>query len=412
MFNYIRAYVKKDNHWSQEDVSTRMLNDLLSAYQNVRLVVTYDTENAERGIDLKKNRYAMSTADKTNDVLTWLTVVDIDHLVFDNTKVSFNEVRSVKHWNLFDLPVKVEGANAKFGEGQPIPVGMKTDLKITSTAEQSSEISTRNIAKNMLIAINGRICKIDYVNDDGYIIDAYNKTYDGGNILSAIDFTDVGGLTQVNINEDMVDVMIRTPLDIDLKRTRCTVDIPPEIDGNVTPILVMDGHLHALDGNYKRLGLDKMLININLELAVKRASRFKQYNHTFVDSANVRESGIDGSSFDPKAYLHQTDSFIAFVHTNELCIFKEPLQQTQTYGGYEHYRAPKGIIVSEEFEYMPHIYQEVSAEHLAINVDYNLMNTNFFRRDDFDFQSRFANNKHTMRKRTYKKAYAFEMYVF
>lgn len=410
MFNYVRAYVKNNNHWTEEDISTRTLVDLQSSYQNVRIIATYDVETSERGIDFKNNRYVLSRSDKTQDVTTWLAGLDPDMVSHDNTKVTFNEVQSVKHWNLYDLPVKITGANAKFGLGVPIPKGMTRDLELSSDVDDALEFSTVNISKNMLIAINGRICKMSSIDGRAFALDAYNKMDEGSNVMSAIDFTDVGGLQQVDITEDMVSEIIPTTLDNDMQRVRVTVDLP-DISFDTTAILVMDGHLHVLDGSYKRLN-DKMVINVNIPLALKRASRFKNFNHDFVASANVREKGIDGSTFDVKKYMHQTDTFIAFVNTNDLCIFKEPIQQTQTYGGYEHYRAPKGIVVSEEFEYMPHIFQEASAEHLAIVVADNIINRDIFKTSKFDPARPFANNKHTLIERKYKKAYIFEMYTF
>lgn len=411
MLNYIRAYVKKDNHWREEDISNRTILELKSNYQNVLVVATYNTETTERGIDFNNNRYALSTAVGTDTLNDWIQSVNVETLIFDFNRVSFNSVKCIRHRNLDDMPVKVEGANSLLGEDVPIPIGMKKDLMITSSSAEYTEFSTENISRNMLLAINGRICKTDYVDGRTFVLDAFNKVWDGGNVISAIDFTDVGGLEQSNITSDMVKVVPQSPTDISMNRQRCVVDIPEVIGVDVTPIIVLDGYLHILDGTYKRLSKDKMLINVNIELALKRASKFKQIEHLFVDYANVRHKGIDGSSFDVLKYLDETDSFMVFVKSSDLCIYREPLQQTNTYGGYEHYRAPKGIIISEEYEYMPHIYQEASEEHVAISVMDNRESTNIFKKQLFDITSGFSDNKHTNIKPKYKKAYALEIYV-
>lgn len=411
MYNYARAYVKKDNHWDTEDVSNVTLQSLLSTYQNVRIIATFDTETAERGIDFKNNRTALSIADKSETVTDWLASLSEDTVVIDNTKVTFSEVQSVKHWNLYDLPVKVSGANAKFGEGQPIPNGMKTDLKIVSEVPEPQELSTKNIANNMLIALNGRVCKMSLIDGNAYAIDAYNKTVDGSNILSAIDFTDVGGLKQVDILEEMVTPIAQNADDVAMNRQRVVIDIGEAVPGS-TPILILDGYLHILDGSYKRLGGTKLRVDINLTVAKQRASKHKQFNHDYIDSANLDYEGVDGSTFDVVKFMHQTDTFFAFVLTEDLCIFRERLTDTGTWGGYEHYRAPKGIIVSENFEYMPHTFEEVSAEHLSISVGDNEKNWAFWNTVNFNHNSKFGANAHTWPKTEFKKAYAFEMYTF
>lgn len=412
MYTYIKAYVKLDNHWREKDVSAETLLFVTNSYQNTRLVCTIVGETAERCIDFRGNRYALSMADNTQTITAWLSALDPATVSHDNTAVSFNQIQCVKHFDLFDLPVTVSKGNINYGVDVPIPVGMDKDLQIVSKANDKTELSTANLAKNCLFALNGRICITSFDTGRAFIVDARDKVAaTGGNVLSVIDFTDVGGLTQVNITADMVDAYVRNDKDISMKRQRVLINLPKAYLGT-TPILVLDGHLHILDGSYRRKDGNKLFIDINLEHLMKRASQYKQTNHTYVNSANVREKGVDGKTFDVKKFLDQTDSFIAFVHTEELCLFKEPLQQTGLYGGYEHYRAPKGIVVSERMEYMPHRYEEVSAEHLSITVGDNVRRPFFFDGTGFDFQSKFADNTFTTARREYKKAYALEMYTF
>lgn len=412
MYNYKRAYVKENFHWKELNVSSLTLVVILNKYQNVRIIATHGTETMERGIDLKNNRYVLSKSDKSQTVTAWLTTLVEAEVVHDNVKVTFNSVRCVKHWNLFDLPVKVTGANARFGEGVPIPVGMTTDLMITSNVEnEANELSTKNIAKNMLIAINGRVCKMDLVDGRAFAIDAYNKVSSNANVLSAIDFTDVGGLTQVNITEDMVTVIPQSPEEISMKRQRVTIELSEEVSGT-TPILILDGYLHILDGSIKRVSGKLLEVTVRLDVALIRAGRHKAYVHDFVDNASLGGGGIDGNTFDVSKFLHQTDTFIAFVHNEDLCLFKEQLQQTKTLGGYEHYRAPKGIIVTDQMEYVPHIYEEVSATHLSISIGENIYDSSFVRDFNFNPASKFGDNRMNTKVRKYKKAYALEIYTF
>jgi hypothetical protein len=416
MYTINTCFVKKDFEWDVAAIEFERIELLLADYQRIRVVVDYNYQgvSTQKMIDLTDNKGLISPTDRKRSLTEWITSLKNDSLVGVTDPIYPASAKSVMMRDSFFYQLKIDVGNHKFGPGNTLPYGEDKDLIITSNPKVKTfdKRHVVHLKDNALFCVNGQICRHYWNYDQIYLIDGHRKingTRD--NVISVIDFTDIGGFDIVDLKDSNVKVAPQSTTDKKLQRTRAIVTLPKVVSG-YTPILVLDGQMHILDGSYKIVADNQILINIDHMAAIKKALRYPFNRLDWLDPANVLLTGIRADHFYTQEFLTQTDSFIVMVKTSELSLKRESMSPTGLHGCYTHYRMPKGIMFFEDYTLAPYM----TDGHTQYTVSLQTIDN---RRMNWALWSQTNNSKvlptttHTERgKAPLMDAFVIELYVF
>ncbi|AXH71042.1 virion structural protein [Vibrio phage BONAISHI] len=355
MYQFKKSYFQQAKQWHEVDVKSQTLAVLLTAYQNVYFVLSNNEDSFLYLYDLKEQRSHIEPDDQSKTLETWLGEFTTNVLTPSSDLIYPSASKTVLMRDASHYKFKTEKGNAGYGVGVPVPKGLDKDLIITSpTLNDSDSRHVKNLAVNGLFVINGQICKHAYLNDQIYIIDGVAKFGDSvDNVISVIDFTNVGGFDLVNFTEDNIVIAPQDASDLSRERTRVSV----AINGNVndyTPIVVIDGHIHIMDETYEVISSDRLKINLDHKSIIRKAIRYPFNALDYLEPANVRDEGYRRDSIKVEELLTQTDSFVLLVKNKKLAIHRELMTRSSMPGCYTHYRMPKGIMLFEDKTIAPY----------------------------------------------------------
>lgn len=372
MFNFVRSYVKKGLEWSSKDIRNEALSDILVNYANARIVVTWDTEPQEFSFTTKANRESVGLGITTNSLSQWLLTLPQDALVLGGAPAGLGSAQYVRYYEPWDIEtVKVETTNLNYGEGKVIPKGRRVDIRLQTQHEGLDYRTTANLAKNCLMVVNGRIVQTHYQAEWWYGLTAGESLLkEDRNDIGLLDFTAVGGIEITPITPDNATTVVRTLSDQLRHITRVKLSMPKPMTGR-TPILVVDGHIHILDGTYREVSKYNLLVEVDHSVAIQRARKRAGEALGYVQSANVRENSVNNATFDAGKYLAETDSFVVMVNTDDLSLHKERIPTTNIYGTLRHYRAPEGLVVYENRQIAHYRVTDYNEHVVSISVGDN-----------------------------------------
>lgn len=413
MYTLIKTYVKKDYHWQQVDVGGVSINTLLTQYQEVRSRIKWGGNTHDYMMDLTKNLHHIAPVNRGMNLDTFITSQTEE--VFDYAKRARLMVESdaVTYKPIYDYGIVTKTGNYRYGEDTPIPYGEDTDLELTSP--NIPEYDSRHVGKlkdNALFTINGRVYDTVYDAKRLFVVNGHEAIRRHPRyILSVIDFSRVGGISKEGIYNENLKLVDRSTDDRVKHQTRVVVDFTEDPSGK-TPILVINGHLHILDGSYKIIDASKMLITIDHKLAVKRAIRHPHHRLDWFDAANVRHHGIRTDRFYVDKYLDQTESFIVWIHTSDLSLYKEHLKDTGVIGAYNHYRAPTGMVFDHEHILQPYRITDYNSSVCEIRTLPNIYNPLIFETNEFGLFPSISDGGVSTPELQLYSAFSLDLYVF
>lgn len=348
MFNFVRSYVKIGLEWSAKDIRNEPLTQILSSYANARIVVTWDAEPQEYSFRINDNRDTIGLGITTNSLDQFLQTLQRDALVLGGAPGGLGSASYVRYYEPWDLAtVNVETTNVGYGEGKEIPVGRRVDVRMQTQYSDVDHRSTKNIAKNSLMVVNGRVVQTHYQDGWWYGLTAGESLLkEDRNDIGILDFAAVGGIEITPVTADNATTIIRTLSDQMRHITRVKISMDRPMTGR-TPILVMDGHIHVLDGVYDEVSANHLLVEVDHSVAIQRARKRSGEKLGYVQSANVRENAVNNATFNAAEYMATTDTFIVMVDTDDLSLHAERIPTTNIYGTMRHYRSPEGLVVFE-----------------------------------------------------------------
>lgn len=370
MYTLEKSYIKKDWEWQVEDIGEWTIEKVLKETQSVRMIVTFTGELVSFSARLRDNRHFISKANKTDTVNQWLASFEKDVLVLTKAPQGLIDATMVEVTDLDNLPVISRTGNENYAPDQPLPPGVDTDLCIQPVEDLRlvNHYGLDNLEKNFLFAINGYFRPVYRFADWLHISQGVQMMADENlYIASAVDFTEVGGITQIPITPDMVNLINETEVDKFNGEVRATIDLGTDITGK-TILMVMGGYLHILDGTYEDIGPKKVLVRINKKRAILREYDKPVQNDKPYQPANVRDNGVIYNTFDAEKYLCQRDSWIVVLNNSDIGLMREPLIGTGIPSEYTFYRAPKGLTFDETGKFCPFVIEGYNKDDCAINT--------------------------------------------
>ncbi|QAX96157.1 hypothetical protein [Vibrio phage vB_VmeM-Yong XC32] len=411
MFTIVTTYVKQDYAWEEKDISSWTLNEVLKL-QNGRFTVDWNGEY-ERDFYVSVNRSLMVSSDTTLTLSAWVQTLSEDALQLTTKANGLRDSNVVSVFDVYDVASEVTRANVLYGAGNPIPEGAETDIKFKTGYPSFDKRATAKLAETSLAMVNGLIHPMTLQGEYLYILGAYERfKVEEDQLINLIDFSEIGGIETINIEESSVTEVTRTLNDQQRHVTRMVINAGKDMSGCV-PLLVLDGYLHTIDdGSYEIVDRDKILLEVDHYLAMQRAARKPEHTRSWISPANLQGNGVNVSTFDSKQYLVDNNSFIVLVKNTDLAFMREPLGKNALYRTYYHYRAPKGIV----------FFDDMLMANAAIN-DYNEHEVQIItgdnRRPTWTYEvvplpklNAFAEQGYSRPKEGYKDAHVLEIYSF
>lgn len=410
MYTLKKSYIKKDFGWSEKDISSETLATVLK-YQNARITIQWDTEPA-KDFFTNVNTELLYGHEMTKLFSVWLGEQTKGSLKTTKKARGLVEANVVKFINLDQYEVTAEVGNIRYGDGVAIPVGLDTDIKFTNQLPDYDERSIANITKNCLAVVNGSIYTMAKNGKWGYIMGGNEALrLEKENIISLIDFTSVGGIDTIPIDKTTTKVLDRTKDDIARNITRVRITSSKPIT-DCTPLLVLDGYLHVLDGSYKEVSATEMVVEVNHIRSLFRAAQKPRFSRNWVSPANLRQFGMNLKTFDIVGYLAATESFMVLVCSADLCMHREPVTPTDINGIYSHYRAPMGIMYFDDMTLAPYYISDYNEHSVALNTIENHRPTYTFATVDLATTTGIAEYGYTAPDNYFKDAWILDLYTF
>ena len=348
MYTLKASYVKSNWQWEMVDISSMRIDVLATLYQEVRFVLSWNG-GQDKMCDLKSNMIGITPTQMKRVFADWLATVTKDELLPGGPVKFLSRSKKVTSYNWHVYNIKIKPGNHRFAADAPIPVGEDDDLVVTSPEAKSFQLDhVKNLADNVLFFVNGQIVKHYRENDRLFLLDAHTRLkHSPEQQIGVISFAEVGGIKIAPIKESDITVAVRNENDLANHQTRVRVKINDTF-GNYTPLLVMDGHIHILTGDYKVVDTDKMDITIDHRHAIRMAIKYPFSQLDFMEPANVLLNGLRADRFDVKKYLTLDNSFIVLIKSTDIALFREAIQSVGVERQYTHHRAPVGIVQFED----------------------------------------------------------------
>lgn len=346
MYTLTRCLVRDGYAWEELDFTDLTISDLLT-YSRSILTVT-DSDGGTVDILPRQNSGAFASADGTTELSTWLTNLETTLTTRDHLD-SLADCKVARWYDLYDTAINVEVGNTDYGTGVTVPEGERTDVKFQTDFSSSDIRTTETFAGNILACCCGLIHPTFYQDDYIFIQDAFSTmTMRGNRSLGVIDFTNVGGLTVVDITADNLTQLSLTNKDQTWNQTRWQIDTGVNLRYK-TPIVIVDGIMYRPDSELVTVnGRTTIALTLPTNLIIERAAKHDRPNRNWIEYGNLNEVGFAVDTYDAQALLIDKFSFVALVNTPDLGMMKEHLIDTHINGTYAQYRVPKGPIFFED----------------------------------------------------------------
>lgn len=372
MYNYIKGYVKQNYEWKELDISNVSLATLLNDYQNAKFIVKYDTDTIEFIASLFDNMDTITSIEKSQTLSQWLGTFTEQSLISTTAPRGLVDITAVRIFDPVMMRFKVESSNINYSPEKEIPDGLKVDLRIRANFKTKIDIySNTNVMNNMLITVNGQVVETFESFDWVYVLGAATKMQvEKSNVLQAVDFSYVGGITKVRLTQQNVTAIPETPSDKINGIRRVKVKTTQSL-GNKTLMSVMDGHIFVPGDYTKMYDANTVILTIDVRKALLRNMRRMGKDLRFAAAGDVGGNGFDKNTFDPVKYITTTYSLLIICNSPDIAVHRERVTNIGVYGQYFHYRCPKGLIFYENGEMVPYYINDFSPWGVSIATQDN-----------------------------------------
>lgn len=292
------------------DIGDTPMYSIFNTYTNVLCTLVRLTDNIEVSLDLYAlpvgvrllsqtlKQWLVSNGNKT------LPTTDIPEITYEHAKF-----RDLWEW----------GFSAKMIARDIHPDYEVADDQKVDVLLFKEGADYRGMCENFLFTVNGFVHQADYIDQGVVLKDAHlSKLVANNTHLGGIDFSGLGGLTIV----DITDEMIYKRYDGQPFNQALYIRLPEPVSNRI-PMLVLGGYLHALDDTYSMVSDDVMKIDFSRYPWIQRYM-------TLVQQLDLTELGIEPEingtySIEQIAsdavilkLLAMSQTFVVYVNTDEL----------------------------------------------------------------------------------------------
>lgn len=343
MYVLKRSYVFDPYYgeWEQKDLKLFKINEIM-AFSDFKLILALasdpDTEWA-----FMKSQMGEYHTDFTGrfGVGIWLSTFTEDTLPRSDRPVLLSEVNYVEYRELFRSGAKLKNVRIK-----------GRDLTLIPRRTENQKYGINYFKDNCLLVINRRVFQIEEYLESLYIYHAGERLQEvpGEHSVGFIDFSRLNGIGATRVTENQV-TDISNENDKKNNNIRFRVVLEEPITGK-TPFIVINGHMHLLDGTIFQADAKTFVITIDAEKLVERILEDKKLYEKleYVYNANIRGGGIRIDTLDITKLMANEWSFFGWINHNELLARREVISRSNTETMFQHYRVPKGLCYFEDGE--------------------------------------------------------------
>ena len=255
MTTYIATYVISNGEISLTKDGTQTLNDL--AGQKVYLRISKN--NIIYTIDLARYMLHQRNIDLSSTLTAIVgTLTDAQILAYTSTDIPTLDPDTgalTSRINAYDAATAPDLTVSWTSIGSP---GIRNDVYRRASMNDLVLSSKSRDLSNSLVAVNGVFHKTYLYNKELYVQDGYaNIKNTRRDEISVYDTTSVGGHTILPIRIPNIDASNKTP------HNGVTLTFCRDVDfTNKTLLLVIGGYLHALDGTYRIIAKNRIVVDI------------------------------------------------------------------------------------------------------------------------------------------------------
>lgn len=369
MYIYITSYVRENYNWKEKLINNELLDNVLNAYQNVRLVCKFADNPIEFEVHFNDIKSILSVSNKELTISNWLLSFTSDILKKRDRLSLLTEAKNVKLADLHDYNFLVTRGSHAVQLGGTIPVGNDVDIKLDNSLPAHDERSAVNLGNNAVVVCNGRLLKTVYVNDSLFGVNAATECMiDQGSVFSLLDFTDVGGCIKLPIVKDMVRIAPKKSNEGEDFKVTVVIDTGISLSGK-TPTISLDGYYKTGKPHIKVISDTKVQVTIDKRYAAEMALRRNNTRLSWIQPSTINGAGLKLNTFDTINYLTKDNSFLIILNTDELNVNIESLSPTAIDNCYRHYRVPTGIVQDEQGRLLSYTVDGFNQDVVALSVN-------------------------------------------
>lgn len=330
------------SRWTNTDVSTIALNQLLQEYEEIYFSLT--NPFYQEPVTLKLSDLRSTNLFNSATLPEYLSAVGDDALPVTQDTYSIKDTW-VGYSDAFRARYKVEPISHTGHIGSSIPMSERTWLSLTRP-----NTDYREFFKHCLVTINGLFHRTDTDGQRVFVVDGMKSCrHSGKNQIGITSFAKLGELSFTTITEDMLHRRIPD----EPMGDRVYIDIGEEVTGKL-PMLVVGGFLHLLDTR-EFFQVSDSIYAYNIRNVPWRERFFEMKKlldlpfldlESFAHNPNqVVEEEIYSDAFIKKIFT-LSQSFIVWIDATDLFVERESLRRTKLPHMYTSYAEPRFPLVT------------------------------------------------------------------
>lgn len=314
-----------DALWSAPNLANVDINTIYSQYKKVYLILSHPALTGTVYLDMEAARPIVGAYIGVKTVSQWLASLGNASLP-TTTQVPQTVPKPALYEDAWRAGYNIQPVDRTRSPDAQLPPADKNDLLLTK-----GNLDFRQWGRFLLTTVNGYYHRSVGSAEGLYIVDGAKTGRIGNdNQVGLLSFREVGPLRFIPILPDMV---YKNSPNQKLANA-AFIELPEDFDDK-TILLVIGGHLHALDRSYIKIGAKSLKVDINnfsLPDRILRSWGEIDYSQLGLEQSpnNPKQIAVEDLYSDDvvRAYLTLSQSFIVVLDTPSVYVRKHPVERT------------------------------------------------------------------------------------
>ena len=338
MFTIIEILVRTNSTWSILDPGTYMVLDLINKYDVVLVKLSSVNDALIRQYSLKEIHNIRKVSPSLS-LVTYISTLTIP-LINPITPIkTLTNIKKVKYSSVWDLNLNANRANGAPNQLEP-NTSYTPDIAITTDVKQLTPISA--LATNLLFMLNGIIFPHTLNGDTLYLKNGYDfLQYKQRQHISALDFTEVGGYSVLDLKDQILTLALKTDL-----TSAVNISLPNDSLAGKTALLILKGNLKILSTNMLRTTNTTLSLKLIHDELIAALTNSNSGIVDWCNPANLAGDGFNVTTVDAIKYL-QEDCYLLIINNDEICFNIDFFHRTDIVGRYSYHGISTGIMLND-----------------------------------------------------------------
>jgi len=348
MFELVKIYVRTGRKWETISADGLAVGDLLDGYRETRLIILGSGVPITT-VDLKTLCIGIPAEESTMGIVAWLGLLQSipRDAVVNHRRLT--ELGKMRVSNVSNYAVSVGIGDGSHGDGGSVAIASGADIIMRNTSDDDV---TSYLQENCLFCINGYVLTSTLVGDN-LVIDL-GAPFAWANsprpyTVDIIDLSELGSWEWVPFADCALTRQPDMDADRILNHSRVHVNIPNLHE--YTPIVILDGMPHFLDGTYDVVSKDTLEITLDHTRVTANVMNYPISRNL----TGNKTSGFVSYDFDPIMYMGVPQSGMLLIKNTDINLDITHLGGTGIPGMYTTGAPTDGLLIDTRGR--PHSYQ-------------------------------------------------------